>query len=337
MLGYLARRTTALAAIVLGVMALVFVLSRTLPGSPVEMMLGTKPSAEQIAKARVELGLDRPLIVQFSAFVLRALQGDLGNSLRTGQPVLKEISSRFAATTELVTLALLLAIVLGVPIGVWSAAHKDRAFDRAGRALSLTLVAVPVFFLGILLQLVFYGQLQWLPLQGRIDSDLSLSQQFPSVTGLFLLDTVLAGNWAAFGSALSHLALPVATLAAASLAIVTRTTRNVMAEVLQTDYVRTARAYGMRQGRLLFIYGLRAGMLPMLTVVGLTYGFMLGGSVVVEYVFDWPGIGGYVVESVITNDFPAVIGVTLLLSTVYLVINLVIDILYFVLDPRLSL
>jgi peptide/nickel transport system permease protein len=317
-------------------MALVFLLSRTLPSSPVEMMLGAKPSAEQIASARHELGLDRPLLVQFADFAWRALHGDLGKSLRTGQPVIAEIGSRFAATIELVTLALLLSVALGIPMGVWSAAHRDRAVDRFSRAMSLTLVAVPVFFLGILMQLLFYGQLQWLPLQGRMDSDLLLEEPFASVTGLFLIDTILDGNAAAFGSALSHLVLPVTALAAASLAIMTRTTRNVMTEVLQSDFVRTARAYGMPYSRLHFIFALRAGMLPLLTVIGLTYGYMLGGSVIVEYVFDWPGIGGYVVESVITNDFPAVIGVTLLLSTVYLVINLVIDILYFVLDPRLS-
>jgi peptide/nickel transport system permease protein len=336
MLAYVLKRTAALLAVVLGVMALVFVLSRTLPSSPVEMMLGAKPSADQIANARHELGLDRTLLVQFADFAWRALHGDLGKSLRTGQPVIAEIGSRFAATTELVTLALLLAVALGIPMGVWSAAHRDQAIDRASRAMSLTLVAVPVFFLGILLQLLFYGQLQWLPLQGRIDSDLLLEEPLASVTGLLMIDTLLGGNAAAFSSALSHLVLPVTALAAASLAIVTRTTRNVMTEVLQSDYVRTARAYGMRNSRLHFIFALRAGMLPLLTVIGLTYGYMLGGSVIVEYVFDWPGIGGYVVESVITNDFPAVIGVTLLLSTVYLVINLVIDILYFALDPRLS-
>ncbi|MBT9458143.1 MAG: ABC transporter permease [Burkholderiaceae bacterium] len=337
MLVYLARRTAALIAIVLGVMALVFLLSRTLPSSPVEMMLGAKPTAQQIAQARVELGLDRPLVEQFARFALRAAQGDLGISLRTGQPVVTEILSRFAATAELVTLALLLAVLVGVPMGVWAAARRGRAFDQASRAVSVSLVAVPVFFLGILLQLVLYGQLQWLPLQGRIDSDLMLDHPFASVTGFYLLDTLLAGDLAALRSAASHLLMPVITLAAASLAIIMRTARNVMAEVLQTDHVRTARAYGMRPGRLLFGFALRAAMLPLLTVIGLTYGFMLGGSVIVEYVFDWPGIGGYIVESVVTNDFPAVIGVTLLVSSVYLLINLVIDVLYFAMDPRLSL
>lgn len=336
MLVYLAKRGAALLAIVLGVMALVFVASRVLPSSPVEMALGAKPSAQQIAQARAELGLDRPLPEQFARFALRAAQGDLGQSLRTGQPVTAEILGRFAATAELVTLALLVAVALGVPLGVWSAARRGRLFDRLSRASSVSMLAVPVFFLGILLQLVFYGQLQWLPLQGRIDSDLALDAPFASVTGFFLIDTLIAGDMAAFRSALQHLALPVTALAAASLAVVMRTTRNVMAEVLQTDYVRTARAYGMGPQRLLFGFALRAAMLPLLTVIGLTYGFMLGGSVIVEYVFDWPGIGGYIVESVVTNDFPAVIGVTLLVSTVYLLINLVIDLLYFAMDPRLS-
>jgi len=337
MLVYLGKRTAALLAIVLGVMALVFVASRVLPSSPVEMALGAKPTAQQIAQARAELGLDRPLPEQFARFAWRAVQGDLGVSLRTGQTVTSEILGRFAATAELVTLALALAVLVGIPLGVWSAAQRGRLFDKASRSASVSMLAVPVFFLGILLQLVFYGQLQWLPLQGRIDSDLLLDAPFRAVTGFYLIDTLLAGDLTAFRSAAEHLALPVIALAAASLAVVMRTTRNVMAEVLQTDYVRTARAYGMAPQRLLFGYALRAAMLPLLTVIGLSYGFMLGGSVIVEYVFDWPGIGGYIVESVVTNDFPAVIGVTLLLSSVYLLINLVIDLLYYAMDPRLSL
>ncbi|MEH0166984.1 ABC transporter permease [Paucibacter sp. JuS9] len=333
---YVAKRCLALITIVLGVMALVFVLSRLLPSSPVELALGSKPTAEQIATARAELGLDRPLVEQFARFAANAVQGDLGRSLRTGLPVAQEVRQRFAATAELVSLALLLAVLVGVPLGVWSAARQGRAFDQSSRTVAVSLLAVPVFFLGILLQLLFYGHLQWLPLQGRIDSDLMLDQPFAAVSGLYLIDTLLAGDGAAFRSALEHLVLPVTALAAASLAVILRTTRNVMAEILQTDHVRTARAYGMHPQRLLFGHALRAAMLPLLTVIGLSYGFMLGGSVIVEYVFDWPGIGGYIVESVVTNDQPAVIGVTLLVSTVYLLINLLIDLLYFAMDPRLS-
>lgn len=337
MLAYLGRRVAALLAIVLGVMALVFITSRMLPSSPVELTLGAKPTAQQIAQARAELGLDRPLAEQFARFAWRIAQGELGTSLRTGQPVASEIMGRLAATAELVSLALALAVLVGVPLGALSAAQRGSLLDQASRSASISMLALPVFFLGILLQLVFYGQLQWLPLQGRIDSDLLLDAPFRAVSGFYLVDTLLAGDAAAFRSAAEHLMLPVITLAAASLATVMRTTRNVLAEVLQTDYVRTARAYGMAESRLLFRYALRAAMLPLLTVVGLTYGFMLGGSVIVEYVFDWPGIGGYIVESVVSNDFPAVIGVTLLVSSVYLLINLLVDLLYHALDPRLSL
>jgi peptide/nickel transport system permease protein len=336
MLEYAARRLLSLAAIVVGVMALVFVLSRTLPSSPVEMMLGAKPSAGQIAQARHELGLDQPLYIQFGRFVAAAARGDLGHSLRTGRPVVEEIAQRFAASTELVTLALLLAIAVGIPAGVLAAVRRGTAVDHAARAISVSLVAIPVFFLGTLLQLVFYGELQWLPLQGRIDSGVLEGAPLPSVSGLYLVDALLAGNGAALRSAASHLALPVITLASASLATVFRVTRNVMAEVLQTDYVRTARAYGLSRARLYFVFALKAALVPLLTVIGLTYGFLLGGSVIVEFVFDWPGIGGYVVESVVSNDFPAVIGVTLLVSTTYLLINLVVDLLYHLLDPRLS-
>jgi peptide/nickel transport system permease protein len=336
MLRYLSRRLASLAAIIVGMVALVFVMTRTLPGSPVETMLGAKPTAEQIERARQELGLDQPLAVQFSHFLWRALQGDLGVSLRTGRPVLAEIGERLAASAELVTLSLLLSVTIGVPLGVWAAAARGRLTDHAARLGSVSLVAVPVFFLGILLQLLFYGQLAVLPLQGRIDTALALEHPVAARTGLLLVDSLLAGDHEVFFDALRHLALPVITLAAATLAIVIRVTRNLMVDVLQTDYIRTARAYGLSRRTVLFRFALKATLVPLLTVIGLTYGFMLGGSVVVEYVFDWPGIGGYIVEAVVGNDFPAVIGVTLTVSTLYLLINLGVDLLYFRLDPSLS-
>ena len=264
------------------------------------------------------------------------MQGDLGKSLRTGRPVLAEIGQRLAASAELVTCSLLLSLLVGVPVGVWAAQARGRSVDHVARVVSVSLVAVPVFFLGILLQMLFYGAWGLLPLQGRIDSTLALDRPITAHTGFLLLDTALAGNWALFKSALAHLALPALTLAAATLAIMIRVTRNLMAEVLQTDYIRTARAYGLPRRTLLFRFALKATLVPLLTVVGLTYGFMLGGSVIVEVVFDWPGIGGYIVDAVVGNDFPAVVGVTLTVSTLYLVINLVIDVLYAWLDPTLS-
>ncbi|CAN7517344.1 ABC transporter permease [Variovorax paradoxus] len=336
MIGYLLRRLSSLAVIITGMVALVFVMTRTLPGSPVETMLGAKPTAEQIEQARHELGLDQPLPVQFGRFAWQALRGDLGTSLRTNRPVGEEIAVRLSASAELVTLSLLLAMVIGIPMGVWAAAGRGGPVDYVSRVASVSLVAVPAFFLGVLLQMLFYGKLGWLPLNGRIDSTVAMSHPVVTRTGWLLIDAALAGETEVLRSALRHLVLPVATLGGATLATIIRVTRNLMVEVLATDYVRTARAYGVSRRRILFRFALKATFVPLLTVIGLTYGYLLGGSVIVEYVFDWPGIGGYIVESVVGNDFPAVIGVTLIVSTAYLLINLVVDLLYFRLDPKLS-
>jgi peptide/nickel transport system permease protein len=332
----LLQRLASLLAIVLGMVALVFGLSRTLPGSPVQLVLGAKPTAEQIAQARQELGLDQPLPLQFAHYASRLVQGDLGRSLRTNQPVAQEIGSRLAASAELVTLSLALSVLLGVPLGIWAATRRGAAADITLRAGAVALVAVPAFFLGILLQMLFYGALGWLPLQGRVDGTLAADAAAVSRTGWLLLDATLAGRGDLFASALAHLALPVLTLAAATLAMVIRVSRNLMVEVLQSDHVRTARAYGIPAHRIHFRWALKATLVPLLTIVGLTYGLMLGGSVVVEFVFDWPGIGGYIVEAVAGNDFPAVVGVTLTVSTLYLLINLAVDLLYLRLDPKLS-
>jgi peptide/nickel transport system permease protein len=334
---YVIQRLVMMVGTLFGVLALTFVLSRVLPGSPVEMMLGHRPTPEQIAAARETLGLDRPLYEQFGIYLENAVRGDLGTSLRTRQPVIHDIVDRIGATFELVTLAVLLVVVAGVPLGVTSAVRQNRPVDHAARTFSIAGAALPAFLTGMLLQMLFYGQLGWLPLQGRIGSEVLLDLPFPRVTGLYLVDTLLAGDVHAFTSAATHLVLPVLTLALASLAVVARIARNTMVEVLQEDFVRTAHAYGIPARRIHYRYALKATLIPMLTVVGLTYGYLLGGSVVVEYVFDWPGLGGYVVGAIINNDFPAVMGVTVFLSTTYLAINLMVDLLYHVVDPRLRL
>lgn len=332
---YIARRLLMMVGILLGVLTITFLLSRVLPGSPVEMMLGAKPTPEQIEAAREELGLDRPLSQQFVTYVWQALQGDFGTSLRTSRPVSSEILLRMTATLELVTIAMLIAIVIGVPLGIVSAVRRDTWRDHGARVFSIAGMALPVFLVGMLLQMIFYGMLDWLPLQGRIDRNILLDAQFDAVTGFYLIDTLLAGDMAAFRSALSHMLLPVATLTLAALATVTRIARNMMIEALGEDFVRTAHAYGLPARRIHYRYALKATLIPLLTVIGLTYGYMLGGSVVVEYVFDWPGLGAYIVGSLINNDFPAVMGVTLFLATSYLLVNLVVDLLYYAVDPRL--
>lgn len=335
MIKYVAHRLMMMIGILFGVLVITFVVSHVLPSSPVEMMLGAKPTPEQIAAARVELGLNQPLYVQFFRYIIHAVTGDLGVSLRTHQPVASDMLVRLGATFELVTLGMILAVLIGTPLGVMSAVRQDTGTDHATRSVAIAGVALPPFFTGMLLQLLFYGILGWLPLQGRIGSEMLLDHPFPNVTGVYLVDTLLDGNWTAFISALSHIALPVFTLTIFSLAVVARISRNMMVEVLSQDYIRTARAYGLPLRSIHYRYALRATLIPLLTVVGLTYGYMLGSSVIVEYVFDWPGLGSYIVNAIISNDFPAVMGVTLFFATSYLMVNLIVDLLYFAVDPRL--
>jgi len=332
---YVAHRLVMMVGILFGVLLITFALSRVLPGSPVEMMLGAKPTQEQIAEARERLGLDEPIPKQFLIYLANAARGDFGDSLRTGQPVTADIAMRASATVELVVVSLGLSLVFGLPLGVVSAVRQDSWIDHAARAISIAGVALPAFFIGMLLQMLFYGALDWLPLQARIDAEVLLDHPFETVTGFYIIDTLLDGNWVAFKSAAAHLALPVMTMTLATIAIVTRNARAMMADVLGEDYILTSRAYGVPLRTIHYRYALKATLIPVLTVVGLTFGYMLGGSVVVEYVFDWPGLGGYVVGALINNDFPAVMGITLFLATAYLLINLAVDLAYHLVDPRL--
>jgi len=332
---YAFHRLLMMVGILIGVLTITFALSRVLPGSPIEMMLGQHATPEQIKLTKAEYGLDKPIPVQYYHYVKGILQGDFGVSLRTRQPVLNDLLERVTATFELTTLAVILVIVLGIPLGILSAVRQNTLSDHVTRSFSIAGMALPIFLVGMVLQMVFYGWLKWLPLQGRINVEVLLDYPFDRVTGIHILDTLFAAQWPAFKSTLLHLVLPVATLTLASLSIVIRITRNTMVEVLNQDFIQTARAFGLSDRLIYYRYALRATLIPMMTVIGLTYGFMLGGSVVVEYIFDWPGLGGYAVGAIVKNDFPAVMGVTLFLATIYLSINLIVDLLYQVVDPRL--
>lgn len=331
----MAQRIVLMAGIVLGVVTVTFILSRVLPGSPAALMLGGRATAEQIARAEAELGLDRPLPVQYIAYVGDISRGDFGESLRTGQPVLTEVGNRLAATFELTTLAIVLVVLVGIPLGVLSAVRQNSILDNIARAVAVGGVAIPSFMLAIILQMVFFGALGWLPLQGRLDPILAMDSPIRPITRLFLVDALLTGNWDGFLDALAHIALPALTLTILLLASVTRITRNMMVEVLREEYIRTAFAYGVPKPSIYYRHALKATLIPMLTVVGLTYGNLLGGAVIVEFIFDWPGLGGFLVFSILENDFPAAVGATLFLAGIYLTVNLVVDLLYFVVDPRL--
>lgn len=335
MVMHLAQRLLMIVGVVLGVMTIMFVLSRVLPASPAQLMLGGRPSLEMIAKAEAELGLDKPLAIQYLNFIGDAMRGEFGNSLLTKRPVLAEVRERLGATFELTTLAIMLVLLIGVPIGILSAVRQNSMPDNVARTVSVAGVAMPSFILAMSLQILFYGVLGWLPLQGRVDPLILLDNPITPITGLFLIDALLTGNWEGFSSALAHIILPLLTLTILLLATITRITRNVMVDVLKEEYIRTAFAYGLPKSAIYYRYALKATLIPILTIVGLTYGQLLGGAVVVEYIFDWPGLGSFLVSSIAQNDYPASLGATLFLAGIYLLVNLIVDLLYAVADPRL--
>ncbi|APG86929.1 D,D-dipeptide transport system permease protein DdpB (plasmid) [Sinorhizobium americanum CCGM7] len=288
-----------------------------------------------VAKVNAELGLDKPLPVQYFRFLGDVARGEFGNSLLTKRPVLTEVRERLGTTFELTTFAIVLVLLIGLPVGILSAVRQNSMVDNAARTVAVAGVAIPSFILAMSLQILFYGALGWLPLQGRIDPSVAIDTPIEPMTGLYLVDSLLGRNWEAFLSAAAHIILPLATLTILLLSTVTRITRNMMVEVLKEEYIRTAFAYGLPKRAIYNRYALKATLIPILTVVGLSYGQLLGGAVVVEYVFDWPGLGSFLVSSIAQNDYPASIGATLFLAGIYLLVNLIVDVLYAVVDPRL--
>jgi peptide/nickel transport system permease protein len=326
------RRLILLVFVVFGVSVVTFAISHLIPGDPARMMAGERASDEVVAHMRAVLGLDRPLVTQYVSYVAGLLHGDLGISIRTGRPVAEDIRIFFPATIELAVAALLFATLLGIPLGVLSAVAKDRAIDQVTRTLSVTGISTPAFWLGLLLIYVFYGQIGILPGSGRIDSELTPP---PTVTGFYTVDALFAGDGTALWSALVHLVLPALTLGFLNLGIVTRQVRSSMLEVMQEDYIRTARASGLSRRRILFDHALRNALIPSVTMIGLTFGDLLYGAVLTETVFGWPGMGNYVVQSITALDFPAIMGFTVVASTAYVLLNLLVDLLYMALDPQI--
>jgi len=333
---YILKRLALVVLVVFGVATITFFLSRIAPGDPARMWAGPRATAEQVEAARKELGLDRPLIIQYAAFMKKLAVGDLGTSIRTRRNVTQEIASRFAATFELVTLAIIISLVIGIPIGVLSAVRKNKSIDHISRAVSISGVALPIFWLGMILQLILHGGLGLLPLQGRISSEILVHHPIADLTGFYLLDSLITGNWPAFINNLQHIALPAITMSFASLAVVTRMSRSSMLEVLKEDFIQTSQAYGVSRRTIIYKYALKNALIRTITVVGLVYGLLLGGSVVVESIFDWPGLGSFIVLSLITKDYPAIMGTTLVFAVTYITINLIVDLIYFVVDPRIK-
>lgn len=330
-LNFLARRLLFQVFVLFGVLVITFLISHVVPGDPALLLAGPRASPEVVAKIRSDLGLDQPLYRQFLIYVLGLVRGDLGTSVLTRRPVARDIAERFPATFELVTLAMLLATIVGIFFGVVSAVYKERWVDQVTRVLGIAGASMPIFWLGLLALYLFYTWLGWVPGGGRIASNIDPPTR---ITGLYVIDSVLTRNWPALRSSLEHLILPVFVLSFASVASILRLTRACMLEVLNQDYIRSAQAKGLPQRRIIFIHALRNALLPTVTVLGVTYAELLQGAVVTETLFSWPGMARYAVSSMTYLDYPAIMALTLVSAVIYTLINLLVDVLYGVIDPR---
>jgi peptide/nickel transport system permease protein len=331
---FLIRRLAGLALVLVGVSLITFALTQVVPVDPALAALGQNAREEQITAFRRQYGLDRPPVQQYVAYVGRLLQGNLGTSIRTRRPVADDLRDYLPATLELALAAMGVALVLGISLGIVAAVRRNSWVDGLARIFALVGGSLPIFFLGLLMLALFYTKLRWLPGPGRLDAYLTPPSR---VTGMYTVDSLLAGDARALSSSLRHLVLPAITLGYFSTAVLLRMTRSAMLEVLQQDYVRTARAKGLRESVVLLRHALKNAMIPVLTTVGVTFGSLLSGAVLTETIFAWPGLGRYATASAVSLDFPAVMGVTLVSAVVYPVVNLLVDIGYHALDPRIRL
>lgn len=332
-LKFIGKRLAYLVVMLFGVATLVFILTKLIPGDPTVANLSQRALSdpEIVAAYRAKYGLDQPIFVQYVLYMKNLLKFDLGTSIRTSKPVLSELARCYPATIELALFAILIAAVFGILFGVISAIRRNSILDQAVRAVSVTGVSIPSFWFALLVLYFFYYKLHLFPGPGRLSNSFSAPA---SVTGLYVLDSLLEGNIPKALDALSHLILPGTVLAAFTMGLITRTTRSNLLDVMSMDYIRTARAKGISQVGLILKHALGNALIPVLTVIGLGLGNLLGGMVLVETIFNWPGVGQFAYESVLSADFPAIIGVALLIALNYMIINTVVDILYGVIDPR---
>lgn len=335
LMSYIGRRVLLSLLVLTGVSIVTFLLAWVVPSNPAIRWVGPRATPEQVARARNELGLDDPIHIRYLKYMGNFLRGDWGISIRTHQPVLRDIVTYLPSTLELIICGMLIAIVVGVPFGILSAAKNATGVDHLIRVFSIAGVAVPTFWLGMLFQLVFSKQLRLLPLGGRIDMITMVTSPVREITGFWLIDSLFTGNFTAFRSAIAHIILPAITLSVYPLGLTVRMTRATMLEVLGEDYVRTARAQGVGEARILHIYALRNALGPVLTVLALSFAYSLTGTFLIESVFSWPGLGNYAARAIPSADYPAIMGITLLVAVFYVTLNLVVDIALAFLDPRI--
>ncbi|MDV6375988.1 ABC transporter permease [Deinococcus arenicola] len=333
MLTYLLRRLALMVLVLWGVTLGAFLISHALPSDPAAAAMGNNAREEQLADFRERNGLNKPLATQYVIYMGQLLRGDMGTSLRTQNGIVNDLRAFFPATLELTLVAVVFAVVIGLPLGVIAALYQGRPPDLLARTFALLGGATPVYWLAILALTLFHERLGWLPGPGRLDV---YSLPPPTQTGLILIDSLLARDMTVFWDGLRHLILPALVLGAYSAALLTRMTRSALLEVLSQDYIRTARSKGLTPARVISKHAVRNAALPVLTVLGSLFGSLLTGAVLTETIFSWPGIGGYATTSAISLDFPAVMGVTLIAGLAYSVVNLLVDLAYGFFDPRIS-
>jgi peptide/nickel transport system permease protein len=334
---YILRRLVLAIVVIFSVSIITFVVARVIPSDPARQWVGPRATPEQIALAKEKLGLDLPLHMQYIRYVGDLLKGDLGESIRSHNPILVDLSAYLPATLELVFFSMLLAVVIGIPVGVLAGSRRNRWFDHVARVFSIAGTSMPSFWLGLLLILLFFSKLELLPIGSRVSRDVMLYNPIRNITGSYLLDSLLTGNWVALKSAVIHLILPGFTLALYDIGLTIRMTRSNMIEVLSEKYILAARAAGLPNRMIIFKYALRNAIIPTLNLLGLGFVYALTGAIVVEVIFTWPGMGSYVTDAILAADFPVIMAVTLIVTVLYVFINLVIDLFQTVIDPRVVL
>lgn len=328
---YVLRRLIATIPILLGVTIVVFMFLHLIPGDPARVILGERATPEALEQVREQLGLNDPLYLQYLRFIGRLLKGDLGRSIVSNTRVSHELATRFPATIELAVAAMIIATLVGVPAGIISATRQYSVFDHISMFVALLGVSMPIFWLGLMLIWLFALELRWFPMSARLDVTIDLQ----TITGLFVLDSILTGNLAALKDSLAHLVLPGFALGTIPMAIIARMTRSSMLEVMRQDYIRTAHSKGLAERTVIIKHALKNALIPVVTVMGLQFGFLLGGAVMTETIFSWPGVGRLAFDAIMNRDFPVLQGSILLISCVFVFINLVVDVAYAYLDPRI--
>jgi peptide/nickel transport system permease protein len=334
---YIIRRLLLGLVVLIGVTIVTFTIARVVPSEPAARWVGPRATVEQIERAREHLGLDKPLHVQYWRYMRDLVSGDWGVSIRTHQPVLRDIRSFLPASLELCIAGMFIAVIFGIPLGVFSSVHKNKILDHTVRVIAIASVSLPTFWLGMILQLIFFKELDIIPLSGRVSMDVRWMMPFENVTGFHLIDTLIAGNFPAFLDVSKHLVLPAVTLAAYPLGLITRMIRSSMLEVLGEEHIAVGRAYGLSERLIIYRYALKNALSPTLIVIALSFAYSLAGTFLIEAIFSWPGLGYYAALSIISVDYPAIMGVTILIAILYVVLNMIVDIVQAFIDPRIKI